>query len=345
MEFNIDTDDLSIPCSFSPTEITTCVVGITSVEPYDKSEFANTSTTYNMQINYHDLNKLYKYIVEDKSINNNDTLNQNLLIIEQCYKSYDIKMIFRFLCSIDCVNGEKFIDQTSTKLVYDFVNIVSKRTNCLIEFSDHSLGSFVSNWTEQNMSIECPIKLKTFTHAGKFTMNGKKSDFENSSHPTLKQIGDMSCDEDIIITFNNMSGTKVYEIVSNNVKLISNGKQELKNNEFSNSQCFVKKTNMDNNNDFNIEKIYSTVPVHCEFDYNQAKIVLSSTHWCNLNSVESPINLPKLRRYCTESIGYKATEELDNLLLLTSNEQEQKEIISSFVRDVSSGSKKMSLRK
>ena len=135
------------------------------------------------------------------------------------------KLIFRFLCSSDCVNGKLFVNKQMTDIVFKFVKLISEK-ECLIEFSDHSLGSFFSNWNNEQMGIPNPIEILKFIHSGEFKMCGKKSDFENSSHPTLKQIGDMSTEPDIEITFNNMVGTKVYKILNSDiVKSISTGNQ------------------------------------------------------------------------------------------------------------------------
>lgn len=314
-----------------PRDIKTCVVGITTNQPYDTSEFINTSTTYYTKISYDELNTLYNYICDE---NTKEIVNQNIVLVSECYKEPKIKIIFRFLCSMDCANGEQFINETNTVLVYKFVNFVCTRPECLVEFSDHSLGAFVSNWNNEIMGTLCPVKIKPYTHVGKFIMRGKKTDFENSSHPTLKQIGDMSGEEDIVIKFNNMGGTKVYQILNNDiVKLISTGNQE-KNEIIYENVYLLKKLDTLTEHD----EIYSTVPVHIEFNYKMGKIILSSTHWCNLDAVETHIDVPKLRRYCTDSLGEQATQELNQLLSSTTNKLEYNRIISATVREISSGS-------
>jgi len=58
----------------------------------------------------------------------------------------------------------------------------------------------------------------------------------------------------------------------------------------------------------------------------------------NLDSVETPIDITKLRRYCTESLGIQTTQELDQMIFSSSNEY--REIISATVRQISSGNKK-----
>ena len=106
-------------------------------------------------------------------------------------------------------------------------------------------------------------------HCSKFKMYGNKKDFINSVHPTLRQIGNLSLDEQIEIFFNNMNGTKVFEIIDPNINIISNGLQ-------------IEKSHID----LNFKDINLVIHVHCEFDYGLGKIIISSTHWCNLESVE-----------------------------------------------------------
>ena len=295
--------------------------------------------------------------------------NINLIYIHECIKSTDIKLIFRFLCSSDCADGELFVNEEITDIVFKFVKLISER-ECLIEFSDHSLGSFFTNWKNEQMGMEKPIEILKFTHSGEFRMRGKKTDFENSSHPTLKQIGDMASDKNIEITFNNMNGTKVYKVLNPDIiNVLSTGNQlnvrtkldnsKLDNSKLDNSKLDNSKldnSKLDNsksddifnfkNNDYNInEEKYLTVPVHSVFDYNKAKIILSATHWCNLDTVETPIDMPKLKRYYTESMGYAATQELENELSKTTDINEQRRLISTCVRDISSGTRTINFSK
>ena len=290
------------------SKLQTCVVGISTNKPYDSSKFVNNEAIFYRQITYSQLEELSGFIMDiansssatcNTSVSRSRSgpgpmLNQNIIFITECYKLPEIKMIFRFLCSPDCNEGNEFIDTTTNDLVYKFLNIVCDRQECLIEFSDHSLGSFVANWNNDIMSgLSCPIKIKSYTHSGYFKMYGKKLNFKNSAHPTLKQIGELAENDDIEITFNNMGGTKAYEILNNDiVRLISTGNQ-LKSD-------FMH--NIDDN-----PKIYEIVPVHCEFNYKNGIIILSSTHWCNLNLVESSVNIQILREYCTDSFGMQAT--------------------------------------
>lgn len=385
MDFTFDTvkapgiakdtkDDLNTGIDTESTNklIDTCVIGITSQCPYDTSTFVNNSTTYYTQITYLELIKLYDLIdlTSNKSkTTESDTtettesdipVNVNLLYIVNCFKDSQIKMIFRFLCSSDCANGNTFINQEITSKVYEFVKLVTKR-NCIIEVSDHSMGSFFNNWVTETMGIPKPIEILPITHSGSFKMYGNKNDFISSTHPTLKQIGDLSSVEQVEITFNNMGGTKVYKIIGfnesgsnesesgfesgSNVKIISKGIQ-IKDlvrfrfgYEFENIFKFGQKEQEKSYD------LYEEVPVHCEFDYQNSKIVVSATHWCNLDSVENPVDLPTLRRYCTNSLGRDATQDLEILLDSVQNENEYKRIISETVRQISSGTSSLPTKK
>jgi hypothetical protein len=367
-DLNIDIDTKS---ESTNKLIDTCVIGITTHGPYDTSKFVNNSTTYYTRITYLELFKLYDLInfTSDKSkitkpettetettkpettesditkSTESDTtkstesdvsVNVKLLYIANCFKDSQVKMIFRFLCSSDCANGNTFIDQETTSKVYEFVRLVTKN-NCIVEVSDHSMGSFFNNWNPETMGIPNPIEILPITHSGSFKMYGNKNDFINSTHPTLKQIGDLSSVEQVEITFNNMGGTKVYKIIGSNVKVISKGIQIKDLVGFRFEYGFENIFKFGQKEQEKSYDLYEEVPVHCEFDYQNGKIVVSATHWCNLNSVENPIDLPTLRRYCTNSLGEEATQDLETSLSSALNENEYKRIISTTVRQISCG--------
>ena len=326
--------------------INTCVVGISTSHPYDTSVFINNSTTFYTKINYLELIKLFDLIsLEHDKLDKHDepdefvksnkksseivSIEMNLLYIVNCFTDPSIKILFRFLCSPDCHDGTILYDENITLKVYEFVKLVSKY-NCIIEFSDHSMGSFFTNWDDDIMGIKNPIEILPITHCGSFKMYGQKNDFINSSHPTLKQIGNLSSSENIEITFNNLVGTKVYKILSENVKVISEGEQVA--DEF-NKKKFKSQIKSQ------IKPEFKVVPVHCEFVFQSGIIVLSSTHWCNLDSVNTPIDLLTLKRFCTDSLGIEATQNLEMSLLSVNDHDEYTKIISDTVRQISSGTK------
>jgi len=262
-----------------------------------------------------------------------DIKNMNLLYVANCFKDHSVKMIFRFLCSPDCNNGETFINTEKTNDIFSFVKLVTTR-NCIIEVSDHSMGSFFKNWNNNIMQMISPIEILDFNHAGPFKMYGLKNNFIQSTHPTLNQIGHMSSSDNIEITFNNMGGTKVFKIIeseSSKVTIISKGIQLNNNN--NNSYYYGITRNED------IEKYYQEVPVHCEFEYGSGKIVVSATHWCNLNSVNTPVDIPSIIRYCTDTFGDEATQDFEYTLSCAQNDVEYNRIISDTVREISSGSR------
>ena len=333
-----------------------CVCAIVSSNSYDTSIFPNNEKSYYTQVTYQRLDDLTALLsntsnadtsnvdTSNADTSNADTTNanaepktkttdMNMLYVLDCFKNPDIQMIFRFMCSPDCNDGKNFIEEKITEEVYKFVNLVTKH-NVIIEVSDHSMGSFFNKWNDSIMLIPKPIEIKSETTSGPFKIFGSKSDFLSSSHPTLKQIGDMSSVDLIEITFNNMGGTKIFSIPEPEkvagLKIISNGKPLLRNL----TRQFNKQVNIEPE----VETVTEVplMPVHCEFDYGMGKIVVSATHWCNLDQVESPIDLNKLRRYCTDTLGAEATEMFE-YSLSTMNAQDMKREISSCIRGISSG--------
>lgn len=345
---NID-DNTEEKCEKPSSSVNICVVGITSSIPYDSSVFVNNDKTFYTKITYEQLTKLNKLIDEtDEKSNQTQLYGMNLMYVANCFTDPSIKILFRFLCSPDCNNGEDFINQQITPSIYNFVKYVLSRTNTVIEVSDHSMYSFFKNWDDSFMGSSCPIELESLTHSGPFEMYGSKNDFLSSVHPTLQQIGDMSSDEEIKIKFNNMGGTKTYKIKdseSSRVKILSKGHQ-IKPERLNKLNIQKNKLNdvagglfFDNNNNPNgdNENYYGEVPVHCEFDYQMGKIVISATHWCNLTEVDTPIDIPSLTRYYTQTMGEEAAVNLEYTLSSTTDVDEVKRIISTTVREISSG--------
>jgi len=317
----------------------TCVVGIASSTLYDTSIFPNNANTFYTQISYKNLNGLSDHL--QNLINGNETdaiTDLNLLYIVNCFKDPNIKMIFRFLCSSDCHGGESFGTFEQNLKIYKFVKLVTTR-DVIIEFSDHSMGAFFKNWTRDEMGIDSPIEILPNTHNGPYKMIGSKDIFMNSIHPTLKQIGDLSSSNEICITFENAGGTRIYRINEDNisnVKLISRGHQlESIYTKFGIRQVLEETGNEEQEEQEEQEIIYE--PVHCEFNYGSGMIVVSATHWCNLQSVESDVDINTLRRYYTDTLGAQATQDLDDEMAGISDPIELKRAVSNSVRQLSSG--------
>jgi hypothetical protein len=76
-------------------------------------------------------------------------------------------------------------------------------------------------------------------------------------------------------------------------------------------------------------------PVHCEFKFGKLSIVVSSTHWCNLEEVNSNVNIDTLRREYTNTFGIESQHEVDEALTTPIG-------LTSLMRAVSSGKKQPS---
>ena len=342
-----------------------CIIGISNSNPYDTSIFVNNSDTYYTKISYEQLDKITTKL-EDDTIKIND---MNLIYIMECVSNNEIQLIFRFLCSPDCNSGKIFINAEVTKMIYKFVKLISKR-NVIIDISDHSMASFFNNWDTVYLEMESPIIISNKTNNGLYEMIANKNDLINSSHPSLKQIGEMSNDNLIKISFTNMNDTKIYSINKNNsnVKLLSKGyskhykrenifnfkqyeetqkntKETIKDTEESQNEETIKDTEESQNEETikynelqeDEEKEIEYEPIHCEFSYNNAIIVISATHWCNIEFVNSNIDITKMRKCYESSFGKEATQELDEVINSAQSENDIKLAITSCVRQISSG--------
>lgn len=312
-----------------------CIYGITNGIPYDTSVFPNNASTVYTQIGYSHIGFFLKLFSSDES--ELDLSDPRATSSRAYFMDPEVTIIFRFLCSPECCDGSSFIDASITEIVFNFVRMVCSIRPVIIEFSDHSMGSFFTNWKDEFMGMSSPIEILPLTTCGRFKMSGKKEDFESSVHPTLKQIGDMSSDPVVEITFNNMNGTKVFKVceTSTPVKVISMGCEQITTYQPSRFSLFSLDAPAEESTDVPAEG--SLYPVHCEFDYRHGKIVVSATHWCNLDQVENDIDLPTLRRYCTETFGRETTDELDSRLASITSPHEMKRAISTAVRGISSG--------
>jgi hypothetical protein len=324
--------------------ITKCICGFLSSQPYDTSVFPNNDTTYYTQIGYNKIKTFTKLLEEDKC--QSETYDMNMLYILDCFSDPKIEIIFRFLCSPECRDGINFVDTKTTEDVYNFIKLVTSKRSVLIEVGDHSMASVFNNWSEEVMGMPSPIVIEKKTTHGLFKMTATKENFLNSAHPTLKQIGDMSASDNIEISFNNMGGTKIFSVVESvadlcGLKVVSTGiscEPEFPFRRFGEDKLNAESDKFD----FQQKQI---MPVHCEFNYGMGKFVVSATHWCNLDQVDTPIDLPKLRRYCTDVLGREATANFDYSISSAVDEYELKREISHTVRGISSGGGSMPPKK
>ncbi len=260
-----------------------CVISIASGNPYDSSQLVNDENTFYTNINYNQLKELYEHL--KKGTESENMIFKNIL---NNLKNRRTKVFFDFKCCSHCCSGEKFTDDNTTLLVFKLINTMTKR-GCNIIVGDHSMAALFNNWDKHKMDMKSPIKIVGDT-SGPYKMNGKKEDFLNSIHPILKNLGDMSSDDNLNIEFSNMSGTKVYEILpefKDKVKVISTGHPLSRIRE--NEQI-----------------------VHSEFKYRNGLIIVSATHWCNLTEVNSKVDIDKLKMQYSRQYGEEACEEFDN---------------------------------
>ena len=295
----------------SPT-LYRCIIGVTNNRPYDTSIFVSNNTTYHNIISYKELISLNKHIKYKQEPTN----NINLKTIYDLYFAENNLIMFRFLCSSDCCNGTNYMNSKITKKVMKFVKLITTRNNVIIEVSDHSMSAFFRNWDNEFMGLDCPIIISRHTTSGSFTMNALKDIMVTSVHPTLQQIAKMSDEQNINMTFQNMPSTQIFSIKENAlflVKVLSNG-------------CETSKLREQEVN-----------PVHCEFHYRNGVIVVSSTHWCNLENVNSSVNEDRLKIMYTQSFGHQASQVLEQELSSAPTPYHKKRIISQSVKKISSG--------
>jgi len=219
------------------------------------------------------------------------------------------QLVFRFLCSSQCENTQFRNNINVFKLIRHLLGY-----QVLMEFSDFSLRSLISDWNNQIPDIVCPWKLLPKTTSGSFTMTGLKSDFINAEHPTLRTMGQLS-ENDIRIEFHNAGGTILYDIneLSPNVpKVISRG---------------------------HIASITETqYLVHTSVKIRESTIIAMNSHWCNLSSVESSVDRSVLRDFILRTEGEESAMEFDNSMDLCSGDAPAlKREISESVRRMVSG--------
>ncbi len=290
---DIKIEDLKIDNADDKSTPFVCMVGITNSSPYDTSDLPNNANTFYTNINYKQLEELFQIIK-----NNTPTTN----IRNQAYKNIvnymeypNTQVFFDFKCSSDCHSGDRFVDDKTTLLVFKFINVLTRK-KCNIVVGDHSMGALFKNWDNYKMDIKSPIIISSQTTSGPYKMTGKKEDFVNSIHPILKNLGDMSGESTIDIEFVNMGGTKIFSVKEDGdsttvpVKIISKGKS------------------LETIED---RRSVPTQPVHCEFKYRNGMIIVSATHWCNLTTVNSKVDINMLRQKYSQQYGEEGVQEFE----------------------------------
>lgn len=290
-----------------------CVVSVSNGHAYDHSRLENNAHTYYTEINYEQLKDLYEVIRNKK-----ETKSIAFQTIKRHIEEKSAKVFFDIKCSSECHSGSMFVDNATTLSIFKMVNTMT-RLGCNIVVGDHSMGSLFNNWDKHRMDFPSPIEVCIETTQGGYKMKGKKSDFESSCYPILKNLGKMSAEENVEIEFENMSGTKIYKIKEGNeipVRILSNGGK--------------------------IGEEMNEI-VHSEFDYRNGKIIISATHWCNLTEVNTEVNMLELSRQCTVKYGAGESARLMceyNSAVETADPEEVKRVISEQVRYMCSGQRK-----
>lgn len=262
-----------------------CVVSISEGSPYDSSELPNTESCYYVSINFTQMKELYYVLKEEKETNNMIFKN-----VFNYMKDRDTMVFFDFKCCSECHSGSHFVNTDKTLTVYKMINVLTRK-HCNFIVGDHSMGALFNNWNQHRMDFPSPITIEPETTGGRYSMNANKTDFMNSIHPILKNLGDLSSDEKIKIEFENMGGTKIYTVnpeTKVEVKVLSKGKP------------------LDGRREGHKEK-----PVHCEFKYRKGKIIVSATHWCNLTEVNSKVDVNKIRREFTTQYGEECANDFE----------------------------------
>jgi hypothetical protein len=313
-----------------------CIIGIANTTPYDTSVFVNNETTYYTSIYYGTFSKLFGFIK-----NKEEPDEENLKIIYNNYYNETSQVLFRFLCAQSCKQGMMFSDKYFTKLFMEFVKFITAGTKkVLIEFSDHSMSAFFRNWDNDFMEFECPILISRRTTSGLFTMNATRDSFLSSSHPTLQQIATLSADENISITFQNMNLTQQFTVKegADFVKILSTGHEgapQSKTTDDSRDNTTKKPSKKRK-----IAEVFKVQPVHCEFPYQNGIIIVSSTHWCNIENVISNVSEDRMKECYIETFGEEASAMMERELEAAPTPQDKKRIISRSVKQISSGTPK-----
>jgi hypothetical protein len=298
------------------------VVAIIGDSVYDTSEFANASKDFlYTTLKYSDIPNFYGML--KGTIRTTEFKYLNIL---RYFSIPDSKIFFDFKCSSDCCSGAKFTNDELTKKANQLIKLLlKKRANVVV--GDHSMGALFNNWDSIHMG-PCPITIKRETTSGLFRMFGESKNFLESIHPTLNQLGDISDTDKVEITFTNMGGTLIFSIntqIEIPVKIISQGYPL---NGIRNSITDPMKLEL------------HTQPVHCEFPLFNGRIIVSSTHWCNLHEIRSDINEDKLKSNYTRAFGREVSTRMEeDLERVKSNStpQEVREYCSARVKDICSG--------
>ncbi len=295
-----------------------CIISVTNTSPYDTSEFTNSANIYYTNMTYAKLKELY-YVIK----NNSETENMVYKTVKQYVNDPNTDVFFDFKCSSDCNNGDSFVDNETTLMVIKLINVMTRK-GCNIVVGDFSMAALFNNWNKYRMDFPSPIVVSPSTTSGEFKMTGLKEDFLASKYPILKNLGEITEGDNIDMTFSNMSGTKIYTIVPGNeerVKVISRGHELDK---------------------YNTRPVENNKLVHSEFKYRNGMIILTSNHWCNLNQVNSNVNIDKIRERYAIQCGIQECNNFEvqySMALSTGDQTSINQVVTNSIRYLASGKK------
>jgi hypothetical protein len=284
----------------------------------------NRSTTYDKP-NYDSIKVWMTYIelIDFMKIYKDGTELTNLSHIQIMEWLKDGKrIIFRFLCAPEC--GEFIVDRVTTNSIITFIGeIKDTSSNIIFEFADFSAGSIINWWNPDIIGQECPVNLLSETTSGKYKLLGTKTMLSNSCHPALNTVSKLSSTEEVSIKFDNMMGTKIFELKNPDFEgVITRG--------YSLEKDVFRMMNKDS------ETELVTFPVHVEIKLSPTVILfLSSTHFCNLTDM-SNIDIHSVRQATAERYGEQYATQFEEEVRQCTEPAKLQRYLSDNVRSLTS---------
>ena len=278
---------------------------------YDKPNYASIK----IWMNYIQLMHFFESYKDESSLTN---LN-HIQILE--WLKDGKRIIFRFLCAPEC--GDFIVDRVTTNKIIEFIGEAKTMPwNIIFEFADFSAGAMISWWNPDIIGHECPVNLSSETTSGKYKLLGLKTRMADSCHPSLNTVAKLSSTEEVTITFNNMAGTKVFELKDPDFSGVITRGYSLEKSVFnkmadSSTEC-------------------DTFPVHLEVQLSHTvTIFLSSTHFCNLTDM-SNIDINSVRQATAERYGEEYATQFEEQVRDCTEPVQLQRYLSDSVRTLTS---------
>jgi hypothetical protein len=232
------------------------------------------------------------------------------------------RIIFRFLCAPEC--AQFIVDRITTDTIIEFIGEAKTMPwNIIFEFADFSAGSIISWWNSDIIGQECPVILSSETTSGHYKLLGTKTMLGNSCHPALNTVSKLSSTEEVSIKFDNMMGTKIFELKNPDFEgVITRG--------YSLEKDVFRMMNKDS------ETELVTFPVHVEIKLSPTVILfLSSTHFCNLTDM-SNIDIRSVRQATAERYGEQYATQFEEEVRQCTEPAKLQRYLSDNVRSLTS---------